>query len=66
MGNFGTLAWLWPLMASASEYKGSKLGFFGWAIISVQLLIDRVPSCHSFDFWDFVLNLAQVTDPAEN
>jgi hypothetical protein len=53
-------------MASASEYKGSKLGFLSWAIISVQFLIDRVPSCHSFDFLDFVTNLAQATGPSED
>jgi hypothetical protein len=28
------------------EHKISKLGFLGWAIISVQFLIDRVPSCY--------------------
>jgi hypothetical protein len=53
-------------MASESKHKGSKLGFLGWAIISVQFLIDIVPSCQSFDFWYFVINLAQATGPSEN
>jgi hypothetical protein len=33
---FETLACIWPIMASAPENKGSKLGFSGRAIIKVQ------------------------------
>jgi hypothetical protein len=35
------------------ELKGSKLGFFNLFTINIKFLIDRVPSCPTFEIWDF-------------
>jgi hypothetical protein len=35
------------------EFKGSKLGFLSLFTINIKFLIDRVPSCPTFEFWDF-------------
>jgi hypothetical protein len=35
------------------EYKGFKLGPWIFSYISIKFLIDRVPSCRIFEFWDF-------------
>jgi hypothetical protein len=35
------------------EHRGSKLGFMGFFNISIKFLIERVPSCRIFEFWDF-------------
>jgi hypothetical protein len=33
--------------------KGSKLGFLSLFTINIKFLIDRVPSCPTFEIWDF-------------
>jgi hypothetical protein len=35
------------------ELTGSKLGFLSLFAINIKFLIDRVPSCPSFEIWDF-------------
>jgi hypothetical protein len=35
------------------ELKGSKLGFLSSFTINIKFLIDRVPSCPTFEIWDF-------------
>jgi hypothetical protein len=35
------------------ELKGSKLGFLSLFTINIKFLIDRVPSCPTFEIWDF-------------
>jgi hypothetical protein len=35
------------------EHRGSKLGSMGFFNISTKFLIERVPSCRMFEFWDF-------------
>jgi uncharacterized protein YbbK (DUF523 family) len=33
--------------------KASKLGFLSSLTINIKFLIDRVPSCPSFEIWDY-------------
>jgi hypothetical protein len=35
------------------ELKGSKLEFLGLFTINIKFLIDRVPSCPTFEIGDF-------------
>jgi hypothetical protein len=35
------------------ELKGSKFGFLGLFTINIKFLIYRVPSCPTFEIWDF-------------
>jgi hypothetical protein len=35
------------------EHRDSKLGSIGFFNISIKFLIERVPSCRIFEFWDF-------------
>jgi hypothetical protein len=35
------------------EHRGFKLGSMGFFNISIKFLIERVPSCRIFEFWDF-------------
>jgi hypothetical protein len=35
------------------ELKGSKLRFLSLFTIKIKFLIDRVPSCPTFEIWDF-------------
>jgi hypothetical protein len=35
------------------ELKGSKLGFLSAFTINIKFVIDRVPSCPTFEIWDF-------------
>jgi hypothetical protein len=46
---------LWPDddQYGPMELKGSKLGFLSLFTINIKFLIDRVPSCHTFEIWDF-------------
>jgi hypothetical protein len=46
--DFGRIMAIEPM-----EHRGSKLGSMGFFIISIKFLIERVPSCHIFEFWDF-------------
>jgi hypothetical protein len=45
------------------ELKGSKLRFLSLFTINIKFLIDRVPSCHTFEIFDFgrIGELAIVT-----
>jgi hypothetical protein len=36
------------------EHRGSKLGSMGFFNISIKFLIEGVPSCRIYEFWDFV------------
>jgi hypothetical protein len=51
IGNLG----LWPDdgQYGPMELKGSKLGFLSFFTINILFLIDRVPSCPTFEIWDF-------------
>jgi hypothetical protein len=46
---------LWPDddQSGSMELKGSKLGFLNLFTINIKFLIDRVPSCPTFEIWDF-------------
>jgi hypothetical protein len=46
---------LWPDdgQYGLMELKGSKLGFLSSFTINIKFLIDRVPSCPTFEIWDF-------------
>jgi hypothetical protein len=46
---------LWPDdgQYGPMELKGSKLGFLRLFTIKIKFLIDRVPSCPTFEIWDF-------------
>jgi hypothetical protein len=46
--NFGRIMTIEPI-----EHRGSKLGSIGFFNISIKFLIERVPSCRIFEFWDF-------------
>jgi hypothetical protein len=35
------------------ELKGSKLGFLSLFTINIKFQIDKVPSCPTFEIWDF-------------
>jgi hypothetical protein len=35
------------------ELKGSTMGFLSLFNINIKFLIDRVPSCPTFEIWDF-------------
>jgi hypothetical protein len=35
------------------ELIGSKLGFLSSFTVNIKFLIDRVPSCPTFEIWDF-------------
>jgi hypothetical protein len=49
--NFGNLAGSWPL--KPMERRGLKLESTGFFNISMEFLIDRVPSCRILEFWVF-------------
>jgi hypothetical protein len=46
---------LWPDdgQYGLMELKGSKLGLLSLFTINIKFLIDRVPSCPTFEIWDF-------------
>jgi hypothetical protein len=35
------------------KHRGSNLSSIGFFNISIKFLIERVPSCRIFEFWDF-------------
>jgi hypothetical protein len=51
------------------ELKGSKLEFLSLFIINLKFLIDRVPSCPTFEIWDFggmMASMGQWSSTAQN
>jgi hypothetical protein len=46
--DFGRIMAIEPM-----EHRGSKLGPMGFVNISIKFLIERVPLCRIFEFWDF-------------
>jgi hypothetical protein len=56
MPNIGNLGF-WPDdgQYGPMELKGSKSGFHQYkpSTINIKFLIDRVPSCPTFEIWDF-------------
>jgi hypothetical protein len=49
--------------------KASKLGFLSSFNINKKILIDRVPSCPTFELWDFdrmMASMGQWSSKAQN
>jgi hypothetical protein len=49
--------------------KASKLGFLSSFNINKKFLIDRVPSCPTFEIWDFgwmMASISQWSSKAQN
>jgi hypothetical protein len=46
--DFGRIMAIKPI-----EHRDSKLGSIGFFNINIKFLIERVPSCSIFEFWDF-------------
>jgi hypothetical protein len=40
--------------------KASKLGFLSFFSINIKILIDRVPSCPTFEIWGFGRMMASM------
>jgi hypothetical protein len=43
----------WIMAIEPVEHRGFKLGSMGFFNISIKFLIERLPSCRIFKFWNF-------------